>query len=227
MTKTGWTEEKEQHAIDLYRTTAMNAGQIAQALGGVSPWMVRQALRRHGIRLKRGRREGSHPLFSPSDAQRDHIIHRYLKGTATEPLAAEFGVSSSTIQRWLRTWGVPLRSAGFQQGEEHYAWKGGRIVTDSGYVLVLVRPDDPFYPMAQIKTTDAHYCLEHRLVMAKHLGRLLTEDETVHHVNDKERQNNDIANLQLRRGNHGKGAALQCADCGSHNIIPVPLASAR
>lgn len=33
-----------------------------------------------------------------------------------------------------------------------------------------------------------------------------------------------ISNLQLRQGNHGKGAAFQCADCGSHNIKAVDIA---
>ena len=98
-------------------------------------------------------------------------------------------------------------------------------MTADGYVLLLVREDDPLYPMAQMKTTDARYCFEHRLVMARHLGRLLRDDETVHHVDDRDRQNNDISNLQLRQGKHGKGAAFRCADCGSHNVVPVPLAT--
>jgi len=34
---------------------------------------------------------------------------------------------------------------------------------------------------------------------------------------------NRLENLQLRQGRHGKGEAMQCAVCGSHNIIHVPL----
>ena len=78
-----------------------------------------------------------------------------------------------------------------QYGPKSQKWKGGRIVKD-GYTLVKLPPDHPFRCMANKKG----YCLEHRLVMAEHLGRPLTKDEIVHHK-DGDKQDNRIENLQL------------------------------
>lgn len=45
-------------------------------------------------------------------------------------------------------------------------------------------------------TVDGKECLEHRVVMEKHLGRKLIGDELVHHK-DRNKRNNDISNLVL------------------------------
>jgi hypothetical protein len=50
----------------------------------------------------------------------------------------------------------------------------------------------------------------------------LRTEETVHHI-DGNKQNNKIENLQLRAGHHGPGFVVKCGDCGSHNIVSLPL----
>ena len=94
------------------------------------------------------------------------------------------------------------------------AWRGGRVIRADGYVHVM----DKGNPAA---TRDG-YVLEHRSVMAKHLGRPLEKHETVHHING-DKADNRIENLQLRSGRHGKGVVHQCVDCGSRNVAQVPL----
>lgn len=70
-------------------------------------------------------------------------------------------------------------------------WKGGRIKV-RGYIRVLLQPKDPSYLMAD----KGGYVLEHRLVMARHLGRCLLPWELVHHKNHI-KDDNHIENLQL------------------------------
>ena len=61
-----------------------------------------------------------------------------------------------------------------------------------GYVRVWTAPDDPLGSMGD---RDG-YVLEHRLVMARHLGRPLLPQETVHHIKG-ERGDNRLENLKL------------------------------
>lgn len=78
--------------------------------------------------------------------------------------------------------------------ERHSNWKGGKTKRD-GYVYVRLSPDDPYYSMAN----KSGYIREHRLVMARHLGRLLKPNEVVHHKNEI-RDDNRCENLELIKG---------------------------
>src|SRR5262245_45329543 len=97
------------------------------------------------------------------------------------------------------------------QGSRNPAWKGGvtykrskgnyigpRYVRCPPHLLAMARSDG--------------YVMEHRLVMATAIGRLLTRTEVVHH-RDHDPRNNDPSNLVLFPNNaaHKRAEALERA----------------
>ena len=83
----------------------------------------------------------------------------------------------------------------FPKGEKNPAWKGGLTYKrpKGNYKNVkYVRCPQEFLPMAR----KDGYIMEHRLIMAKHLGRLLERVEVVHHI-DHDPANNSVENLML------------------------------
>ena len=67
-------------------------------------------------------------------------------------------------------------------GKDSPTWKGGRYVNSAGYVCVWIESSDCYFPMASYKRNKrAGYALEHRLVVARALGRCLYSWEIVHH----------------------------------------------
>lgn len=166
---------------------------------GVVLQTIRHTLRRRGV--ERRRRGGVLKDFSAE--QRQQIVERWLAGESREQIATDLKTVPPIISRTLTFMGVQTRE---RRGAE-------RHTDNRGYVLVNVPADSGFASMR----SSAGYVLEHRLVMAKALGRPLTPDETVHHINGI-RAENRLENLQLRQGKHGKGVVFACLDCGSHNI---------
>jgi hypothetical protein len=75
-----------------------------------------------------------------------------------------------------------------RKGELGGNWKGGRRKLGQGYIYI-------FYP-DHLNATKEGYIMEHRLVMEKHLGRILDKKEVVHHLNGV-KDDNRIENLEV------------------------------
>jgi lambda repressor-like predicted transcriptional regulator len=176
---------------------------------------LRRVLRRAGVQ---SRRRGAQEREFLS-GQFDEIVRRWQAGESQSAIARSLGLSQIRVNRAMRAAGYTPESR-MPSRAQHGRWKGGRIVRSDGYIRVRIENDDVAAPMR-----DGHgYVLEHRVVMARHLGRALLRTETVHHKNGI-RDDNRIENLELRQGKHGIGQRFVCTSCGSHDVAPVNLAS--
>lgn len=192
----GWTSNRLAEKYDVDKTTVI------------------QALNRVGVVL----RNGGRPESEISDGDRIAILEMYDSGKSRGAIARRFGLHDNAVKRVLRE---NDRTPEARRGREnHHAWKGGVYVDRSGYRRIRLAADDPCAPMCGANG----YVMEHRVVMARALGRVLEPHETVHHI-DGNRQHNALANLELRQGKHGNGVRFVCRDCGSHNVEAVTLAA--
>ena len=91
-----------------------------------------------------------------------------------------------------------------KRGENHPFWKGGK----TGPYSRVYRPNHPY-------ATGRGYVRKHRLVMEEKIGRYLTPNEIVHHINGI-KTDNRIENLRiilkknLSGGHHG---VISCPYC--------------
>ena len=83
------------------------------------------------------------------------------------------------------------------KNKNHHLWKGGTYL-ENGYVMKKAE--------GHPKANKRGYVAEHRLVVEKNIGRFLSADEVVHHIN-RVRSDNRIENLELKVDNseHIKG----------------------
>lgn len=208
MTARLFTDEQEREIVASYEA-GESYTDIARRLG-VNNVTIRNVVRRNGGAMRR-----QAPRLTPD--REGQILRAYLSGVAISRIATELSVARATVFDVAARNGAPRRD---RSGPGGANWGGGRRRRGDGYIGVWVSSEDPMACMRR----HGNYVLEHRLVMARHLGRPLREDETVHHINGN-RSDNRLENLQLRQGHHGPHQAVGCLACGSHRIGPVKIAS--
>lgn len=162
----------------------------------------------------RPRKRSGRPRVRVTDEHREQTLILRVSGLSQSAIAETLGICQASVSRILKESDLPAgNTLGLRRGHKHPNWKGGRYDNEAGYSLVLLSADDAIAEMRMFNG----YVLEHRLVMARHLGRPLLPTETVHHISG-DKSDNRIENLQLRVGQHGKGAVIRCSDCGSERI---------
>jgi len=101
-----------------------------------------------------------------------------------------------------------------QKGKIAWNSKGGRARSRQGYVCITLPIDSPYVEMAP----KCRKIFEHRLVMAKHLGRFLLPSEHIHHRNGI-KDDNRIENLELVSQLNHNIKTTMCSRCSLRKEI--------
>jgi hypothetical protein len=146
---------------------------------GTTGWRVHEFLEREGVTLR---------IRNACERNRELVLKMNADGASLTAIGRAVGTNKNRVRQFLRKNGETRKFPVSWRGERSNQWKGGRNVDKDGYIILLRSG----HPMARKNG----YVLEHRLVMAQHLGRMLLDEEVVHHRN-KNKQDNRIDNLEL------------------------------
>lgn len=149
---------------------------------GVSKKLVMNYMNRFGIERKK-----------PSAAVTDSLIEPLLiEGLSTAEIATQVGFSDTAVRQSAKRLGLKLNDK----------YHTGEIITHNGYRMVQA-------PAGHPGADSKGYIREHRLVMGKKLGRHLSKDEVVHHINhdklDNRPENLEVMDLGLHTSIHHTG----------------------
>lgn len=127
-----------------------------------------------------------HGRVGACEKQHDVVVAMAEAGATLDAIGHAVGTNKRRVREYLTRHGIKrpdwreVPEGGHSMarnvsGELNPAWRGGRVIDDDGYVLLW---------MAGHPDSDAKgYVREHRLVMAKQLGRPLAAGEVVDHIN--------------------------------------------
>ena len=122
------------------------------------------------------------------------VLELAKNGLFSKEIAEIVGKTPKAIQKIYRRYNFPsLHNFCPRRLEERQNYKGGLKYDRSGHIYKIC-PNHPY------GTKHGSYVAVHRLVMEEHLGRYLTPQEVVHHI-DGNPANNNIENLELFSNN--------------------------
>nr|DAP58086.1 MAG TPA: homing endonuclease [Caudoviricetes sp.] len=108
----------------------------------------------------------------------EKVKNLYESGMTQVEVAGILGVSQKVVFKFMKRNNIPARKSAKrdQNGAKNSYWRGGKTRDEFGYIMVQCKE----HPRA---SKCGGYVPEHILVAEKKIGRYLTENEVVHHIN--------------------------------------------
>jgi hypothetical protein len=149
-----------------------------------------------------------HPPIAPVSK----LLRWHKSGLSCRQIAIRLSTYPNKIADALRDAGHEISDGRTRRGSASPIFKGKRRPEPEGYFTIVLDPHE-YWLRGSRSGTDM---LEHRLVMARSLGRPLLDNETVHHKNGDKGDNRLVkghelqcpgkcCNLELWANSHGPG----------------------
>jgi hypothetical protein len=166
-------EDIKKELSQLYEVEQRSMSEIGKIYGKDAKWVSRR-IKMYGIKARSFSTKGLHPgLGRHLSDETKQKLSEARKGKKLSPEHREKVIK--TLSSYYND----------QRGDKNPCWKGGKHVSDQGYVRIRI---------------NGEYVFEHRYIMEQHLGRRLTDSEVVHHKNHV-RNDNRIDNLMILGSN--------------------------
>ena len=99
-----------------------------------------------------------------------------IEDKSISELSKIIGIGTGGVYKWLKKMNIPSKPRGASSGDKHKMWKGGRIKTSQGYIHI-------YHPEKHLRKL-GHYVPEQILIAESTLGRKLSKEEAIHHINE-------------------------------------------
>lgn len=130
----------------------------------------------------------------------DLYINKKLSGLE---IARHFKIGRTTVSRYIKRYGLEPRSISEIRKNKKWSPSAEQIQKSIAYNKAHSGEKSPSYKGGHINKDgykvirkDGKYYKEHRYIMMQHIGRELSRNEDVHHINGN-KLDNHIENLQL------------------------------
>ena len=179
----------------LYHDKGLTLKEMCAEMGCANTITASKVLRERGIDTNRNQMRSAETRHGMSDEEfKQYLIEKYeVENLSLIKIAASLGITQAALRKYFKRYNIPFKEASYAKsiatsGDRHCRWVGGKRIASNGYVEVHVENHPR---MSKRKTV-----YEHRLVVEKAIGRYLTDDEVIHHINGC-KTDNRIENLLL------------------------------